>query len=79
MQNLKVWCTRSILVPGKHFACIFHDEKRLRTASGNGRVKNNFQTQTFINAVCHVYKHLAFETLIKSTPERKFGVLKKLL
>ncbi|CAI9571187.1 unnamed protein product, partial [Staurois parvus] len=43
---------------GKRFACIFHDDKRLWTASGNGRVKRNFQTQTLINTVSHVYTYL---------------------
>ncbi|CAI9596886.1 unnamed protein product [Staurois parvus] len=52
-------------------------KKRLWTASGNGRVKKKFQTQMPINAFTRIYKHLAFETLIKSTPERKFGTFKK--
>ncbi|CAI9544872.1 unnamed protein product, partial [Staurois parvus] len=39
--------------------------------------QHRFQTQTLINAICHVYKHFAFETLIKSTAERKFSALKK--
>ncbi|CAI9604693.1 unnamed protein product, partial [Staurois parvus] len=50
----------------EHFACIFHDEKRLWTASETGIVKKNIQMQTLINC-------FAFETLIKSTAERKFS------
>ncbi|CAI9615942.1 unnamed protein product [Staurois parvus] len=36
----------SVFCPSEHlenFACIFHDEKRLWTALGTGRVKKNFR------------------------------------
>ncbi|CAI9559146.1 unnamed protein product [Staurois parvus] len=40
-------------------------------------LKKNYKCKMLINTVSHVYKCLALETLIKSTPECKFSAFKK--
>ncbi|CAI9554719.1 unnamed protein product [Staurois parvus] len=58
-----VFCPSEYLENSLH--AFFIMKKRLWTASGTGRVKKKKNLQMLISAFSCVYKHFAFEMLIK--------------